>query len=118
MGGSIRRMDAACLLCGLVGTGSAEAGGGRITFSGAVVVPTCNTSIEVIAPSAILVHPRPNLQRSCAESGPAESSVSIYTVMARQLTHGEPDHVLNYFEGYIRARQADATPVLVTRIYE
>lgn len=118
MGGSIRRVAAACLLCGLVGTGSAEAGGGRITFSGAVVVPTCNTAAEVIASTRNSVRPRPSYQQNCAGHGLAESSVSTYIVTKRQLTHVEPDRVLNYFDHYVSGRQPDAAPMLVTRTYE
>ncbi|SFK37786.1 hypothetical protein [Rhodanobacter glycinis] len=118
MNGSVRVMVSACLLCGLLAAGPAEADGGRITFSGAVVVPTCNTTAEVIASTRVPARLQRRYRQNCAGHGPVESSVSAYIVTARRLTHAEPDRVLNYFDGYVSASRADAAPMLITRTYE
>lgn len=121
MGGSIRRVAAACLLCGLVGTGSAEAGGGRITFSGAVVVPTCMSS-EAGADVVAAGHTPASRQFTCNDKrdatrdsgGAGGYGVSVVSLGKAQST-GNP--LLEYFTGYLAsAHVADAK--MVTRTYE
>lgn len=117
-----------CLLISVFGASAAKAGGGgnieggTITFVGAIVEPTCSIAAEPEALGAATgttgLHS--SLQRVC--SGPAGVAVNaarIYDVGVEHLSSAEPDQVLRYFAGYVRAAQpGNADPVLVTQTYE
>lgn len=117
MMGLIRPMVAACLVCGLLGAGPAAAEGGRITFSGAVVVPTCAAQAESVAGTL------PGRSFVCGASpqvaGHADTS-SVYRLSVVRLdgttTAGSP--LLQYFVGYRASMHAADAPQMVTRTYE
>jgi hypothetical protein len=117
-----------CFLVSAFGVSAARAGGGgtidggTIRFSGAVVEPTCSIatmqSVQMLATSTAPVHE--SLQQSCANpagAGVATNASPTYTVDVVHLSGAEPDQVLRYFAGYIRAAQASADPVLMTQTY-
>jgi hypothetical protein len=101
-------------------SGSIDASGGRITFTGAIVEPTCGVSTEHIA-TMIANASTQNLSHriACAVPNARTSAAPIYAVTVAQLTGSEPDRVLQYFNNYVKAAQANASgPVLVTQTYE
>ena len=120
---------AGCLFVSILGTSAARAGGGgtidggTIRFSGAVVEPTCSIaamqSVLDLAASAARMH-QP-LQQNCggqvSTDVPTSASAS-YKVDVVHLSGVEPDQVLRYFSGYVRAAQASADPVLVTQSFD
>jgi hypothetical protein len=101
-------------------SGSIEASGGRITFTGAIVEPTCGVSTEHIA-TMVANSSTQNLSRriACTVANALTSAAPIYAVTVVKLTGSEPDRVLQYFNKYVKASQANASgPVLVTQTYE
>lgn len=118
-----------CFLVSALGMSTAKAGGGgtvdsgTIRFAGAVVEPTCSVaamqSVVNLAASTAQMHQ--SLQQNCSEpatTGATTSSSRPYEVYVAHLSGSEPDQVLRYFAGYVRASQATADPVLVTQTYE
>jgi hypothetical protein len=99
----------------------ANAQEGRVTFSGAVVTPTCSVATPVIAmvadvPSAVTEA----RQLTCATSGNASVAVpQSYALTVVRLSSSVPDRVLKYFDDYVRASRSDAAdPVLLTQVYD
>jgi hypothetical protein len=97
--------------------------GGTIRFSGAVVEPTCSIaamqSVLNLAASAAQMH-QP-LEQNCAgpvTTGATTNASATYKVDVVHLSGAEPDQVLRYFSGYVRAAQASADPVLVTQSFD
>lgn len=93
---------------------------GRISFTGAIVEPTCGVNIERVATLVTAASgssvPLPD---TCGRSNAAVVASQIYTVSVVRLSDAEPDRVLRYFSDYVRAGRANATsPVLVTQTYE
>ncbi len=97
--------------------GSIEASGGRITFTGAVVEPTCGASTERVATWIAVASEsgRPHLD-ACPKSGAAPIPSQIYAITVIHLSNAETDRVLRYFSNYVRAGRQD--PVLITQSYE
>ncbi|WP_233840797.1 hypothetical protein [Dyella sp. 2HG41-7] len=105
-------------------SGGGNIEGGTITFVGAVVEPTCSA---VVTPSemnqvfnAAQTH-RP-IERNCLEpttAGVVTDAYRPYDIEVVHLSNAEPDHVLRYFAGYVRAAQpGSADPVLMTQTYD
>lgn len=119
MNGWIHRGVVACLFCGLIGVGSAQAEGGRITFNGAVVVPTCATQVK----SALLMvgHIPPDRTFACGGASQLKGHVgtSMYRIAVVRLGSATiaASPLLQYFIGN-RASMHGANVKLVTRIYE
>lgn len=121
MNGWIHGMVGACLLCGLVGIGSAQAEGGRITFSGAVVVPTCaagNDGADLMAANYESATP----QLSCSDKrrvARGDTNAASYRLSAVSLggaqAAGNP--LLEYFTGYLASDHV-ADVKMITRTYE
>jgi hypothetical protein len=121
MMGLIRPVVAACLVCGMFLAHPARAeSGGRITFSGAIVVPTCAAPVAA-ATLANSGHSSSRTficgDRSQAAAGTAD--ISSYELSVTQLgvdeTTGSP--LLQYYAGYLAAAHGgDAR--MVTRTYE
>jgi hypothetical protein len=101
-------------------SGSLDASGGRITFTGAIVEPTCSVSTEHI--TTMIANPAIQNQSRrmvCTVPNALTSPAQIYAVTVVRLTGSEPDRVLQYFNNYVKAAQANASgPVLVTQTYE
>lgn len=119
MMGLIHPMVAACLMCGMFLALPARAESGRITFSGAVVVPTCAVPVEAAAGTGGGItggHAFVCAGRSQAER---HADVSIYRLSVVHLddaaTVGSP--LLRYFVGY-RASMNAVDAQMVTRTYE
>jgi hypothetical protein len=120
---------ASCFLVSVLGASAVKAGGagtaasGTIAFVGALVEPTCATSAAsdlldaAIRPAAGSVQ---SYRRRC--SGPASApahAARTYHASVAHLSRAEPDQVLRYFAGYVRAaRPGGADPVLLTQTYE
>ncbi|MDO1528963.1 hypothetical protein QMK61_09010 [Fulvimonas sp. R45] len=119
MMGLIRPVLAACLVCGMSLTFPARAESGRITFNGAIVVPTCAAPVEPEMEAARNVP----ASRSFACGGRAQATghadTSTYRLSVMRLdkaaTAGSP--LLQYFVDY-RASMHAADAQLVTRTYE
>jgi len=96
---------------------STGAASGRITFTGAIVEPTCSASTERIATwvAATSEWDQPHLD-ICAKLGEAAITSQVYTVTATHISSGETDPVLSYFSNYVKAVRA--APVLITQVYE
>jgi hypothetical protein len=91
--------------------------GGRITFIGAIVEPTCGPSTERIATwMAVPSEPgRPHLD-ACSKSGATAIPSQTYTITVVHLSNTETNRVLKYFSDYVSASRAD--PILITQSYE
>jgi type 1 fimbria pilin len=119
-----------CFLVAVLGTSAARAGGGgtvdsgTIRFAGAVVEPTCSIEgMQSVVSSAVSgAQTHQSLQQNCSDptsaGGATASSSRPYTVDVVSLSGSEPDQVLRYFAGYVRAAQAAADPKLVTQTYQ
>lgn len=103
----------------------AHADGGTITFSGAVVAPTCSAggaNVAAITSSQRTVSLRQRF--SCGDASPgsaaAANSPTSYklTVEPLDAIPLSTDRLVSYFSGYVRASQADARMNLVTQAYE
>jgi type 1 fimbria pilin len=118
-----------CFLISVLGASAAKAGGGgtvdggTIRFAGAVIEPTCSVaamqSVLDLAASATQMHQ--SIQQSCAgpaTAGATTGAAPTYKVDVVHLSGSEPDQVLRYFSGYVRAAQASADPKLVTQTYD
>ena len=95
---------------------------GRITFSGAIVEPTCSASTAgsaAAAANALQAEVRME-QQACNRSGNARGGVSpIYALTVMRLSGSVSDQVLKYFDTYVKAGRSDvADSVLLTQIYE
>lgn len=114
------------IVAGLLGASAlapsiASAEEGRITFSGAVVVPTCSVATSLIAMVAAVPHATTETQRlTCAMSGHAGNAAPrIFALTVVRLSSSVPDRVLKYFDAYVKAGRSDvADPVLLTQVYE
>jgi type 1 fimbria pilin len=96
--------------------GSLGAASGRITFTGAITAPTCEVKTENVAPSFVSTSEQ-SFSRRIDCSGSHEAVVAQQVVV--RLTDGESDHVLKYFNDYVKASQVSASrPLLVTQTYE
>lgn len=109
-----------CLGAALFGTPSAQATDGQITFSGAVVEPTCSVSDARVITAAQQTVPGSISNRfACGTTDtPADAgrTYALTEVSLEAATIGN-DRVLAYFAGYLNA--AGVTDAkLVTRTYD
>lgn len=119
--GLIRPVVVACLACGMLLALPARAdGGGRITFSGAVVVPTCAAPVEAATLTGVHLSSSRNFtcgghSQAVVETGDVSSYQLSVTRLGVDETAGSP--LLQYYVGYLSASHAgDAR--MVTRTYQ
>jgi hypothetical protein len=112
----------------VLGASAAYAGGGgtieggTITFVGTLVEPTCGFAVTADlfnAQGRAGGTEQPN-RRSCSGTASTPANASrTYSSSVVHLSNAEPDQVLRYFAGYVRAAQASAAdPVLLTQTYD
>lgn len=92
---------------------------GRVTFSGAVVEPTCAPAINGM-PSPESSEASSTMRFGCG-AGPAGSAASgqMFERTVTRLAANEAIPVLKYFSDYVAASQPGTErPVLVTQTYE
>jgi type 1 fimbria pilin len=126
MKGWIRRTCMGCVVAFAFGVPFAHADGGTITFSGAVVEPTCSAGSGSIAALSSPQHAAASSRQHfrCGEVSPgADSGVaspSSYKLTVEPLESSSlgTDRLVSYFSGYVKATQADARMNLVTQAYE
>ena len=82
----------------------------RIVFSGAIVEPTCG----IAASQGTAAAPQ---RLTCAAANHASAN-PIYVLTTRRLSGLESDHVLEYFDAYVKAGRPDAAPILLTQTYD
>jgi hypothetical protein len=100
--------------------GSTGVTGGRITFTGAVVEPTCGVKAERLEALVARSSGPHRLNRmTCAGPDVATIAPQIYSVTVVRLSSSTTDRVLKYFDAYVKASQPDALdPILLTQTYE
>jgi type 1 fimbria pilin len=105
-----------CAPAARAGGGGTIENGGTITFTGAILEPTCSfpTAQLVTAPG---FHAQ---QQVCGGAGGGVANAArIYAVNVSQLSSDESDRVLKYFDNYVTAGQSSAQhPQLITQVYE
>ena len=111
-----------CMQC-LVRANEVEASGGRITFTGAIVEPTCSASVASIDTAAsISTSGNATPQRfACGIAHGTADSNKFYsmTVVDLDATAVNHDPVLDYFVGYVKAAGDNmASAKLVTQTFE
>jgi hypothetical protein len=106
---------AACLICGMFLALPARAESGRITFSGAIVVPTCSSQFE--PPAGGAVGDRPHALKCGASRGGAGRSNYRLTVTELDAAQAARNPLLQYFVGSRGATQMAGARML-TRTYE
>jgi type 1 fimbria pilin len=106
-----------CIPRGAAASGSIDASVGRITFTGAVVEPTCGASTGRIATWVAVASEsgQPHLD-ACSKLDAVATTSQIYSVTVIHLSNAETDRVLRYFSDYVKANRED--PVLITQAYE
>jgi type 1 fimbria pilin len=119
---SLLTLLAMCLCATTFIPSTAVAASGRITFSGAIVEPTCSVSTADSAAAAADLSPAEvHMKRlTCNKSSNANGAASaIYALTVTRLSGSLSDQVLKYFDAYVKAGRSDvADPVLLTQIYE
>jgi len=112
----------------LATAGGVEASGGRISFMGAIVEPTCSASVASIDTVASIStsHNVTPLRFACGTARTATDSSQFYSLTVVDLDAATINHdrVLDYFAGYVKAADSRdkagkrVTPILVTQTYE
>ena len=119
---SLVTLLAMCLCATTFIPSTAVAAGGRITFSGAIVEPTCSVStVDNAGAAANALQTEVRMERqACNRSGNASGGASpIYALTVMRLSGSVSDQVLKYFDTYVKAGRSDvADPVLLTQTYE
>lgn len=109
-----------CLGAALLGAPSVQAADGQITFSGAVVEPTCSLSDAGVIPAASQPTPAPGSPRfACGSTGAPTGkggAFALTEVSLNPATIGD-DRVLAYFANYLSAAGM-AEAKLVTQTFE
>lgn len=102
-------------------SGSLIASGGRITFTGAIVEPTCAASIGAVA-SVLASHGATPHRFGCNMAvRPTANSNQFYSLTVVNLDAATINHdrVLEYFAGYVKAAgNSGAEAKLVTQTFE
>lgn len=99
--------------------GSTGVSGGRITFRGAIVEPTC--SMATVSVTTLVLATGQNRPHRVKCAGPDTGFLAppIYTLTVAPLSSSTADRVLKYFDTYVKASQPDAAdPLLLTQTYE
>jgi len=93
----------------------ANAAVGRITFSGAVVEPTCNVSTTELAGAT-----HSSQWRTCVNPRRiGQAQPQVYSITMRSVAAASNgDRLLAYFGQYLVASDKDAQATLVTQTYE
>lgn len=111
-----------CLCIFTITPSAVRAAGGRIAFSGAVVVPSCNVATAESAKAEVTASGTQveATRLGCAESGNAtRTSSQVYARVVERLSSAVPDRVLKYFDAYVKASRVGAEdPVLLIQTYE
>jgi hypothetical protein len=117
---SVAAVGMLCIPRVAAASGSTGASGGRITFIGAIVEPTCGVKAESVETLVSRSSGQHRLNRmTCAGSDVAAAAPQIYSVTVVRLSSSEADRVLKYFDTYVKASRPDAVdPVLLTQTYE
>ena len=119
---SLVTLLAMCLCATTVIPSTAVAASGRITFSGAIVEPTCSVSTADNTAAAVDVsQTEVRMERqACNRSGNASEGASpIYVLTVMRLSGSVSDQVLKYFDAYVKEGRSDgADPVLLTQTYD
>lgn len=104
-----------CMGVALFGAPAAHADGGRISFTGAVVAPTC--TVDAAGLSGFGAAPR---QFTCGNAGRSPTSAPrAYAITQRTpIADVRGDRLLAYFGQYVAAADKDAQPSLVTQTYD
>ncbi|MDR3444856.1 MULTISPECIES: type 1 fimbrial protein [unclassified Dyella] len=124
MKGWTRKTWIGCVVALALGAPLAHADGGTITFSGAVVTPTCSMGGSDSAPATQGMAHTSRTRFGC--SGTADASFSAkapqaYTVSVESLESSSlgADRLVSYFSGYVRASvPGDVHMQLVTQAYD
>lgn len=107
---------ASCLGAMAIIPSTVRAADGRVTFSGAVVEPTCSVVTTALTTALTTFRPR---RMVCANPGKLGAAARSYVVSSVRLTRATPYRVLQYFNAYVRAsRPGAAAPVLLTQVYD
>ena len=105
----------------VVSAGGETVGGGTISFVGAIVEPTCNVSAQTAAQwadgMAAQAHRGQATCNGAGASSATAASPQVYDVTVVRLTDTEQDHVLKYFNDYVKS-SGTGSPVLLTQAYE
>ncbi len=103
------RVTVGAVLCAMVVTANAHASGGRISFTGSVVTPTC-------APAAIPT-PAQNVPQHLRVSCPGMSVPATYTLRLEPAASHARSQLVTYYDRYVR--DAGGTAVWVaTQTYD
>lgn len=107
----------------LATAGGVEASGGRISFMGAIVEPTCSASVASIDTVASMStsHNVTPLRFACGTARTATDSSQFYSLTVVDLDAATINHdrVLDYFAGYVKAAGNNmAAAKLVTQTFE
>lgn len=118
MHGGHRWLACALSILAMLGAPGARAASGRITFSGAIVMPTCTAAVDVAQADGEAIASR---TYACGgrSQGTDPSDASMYQLSVVRLDEakaaGSP--LLRYFVGY-RASMSAADARMVTQTYE
>jgi hypothetical protein len=109
-----------CIPRAVAAGGSTGASGGRITFRGSIVEPTCGVEAEGVETLVARASGQNRLYRmNCAGPNAAAAAPQIYNVTIVRLSSSAADRVLKYFDTYVKASRPDAVdPLLLTETYE
>ena len=113
---------AGCLYMTVFASSPVVAASGRMTFSGAIAEPTCDTAAVVdmsvsVDPSRTDIDAK---RLSCGKPGSAKDMApATYRLVTVRLSSSVSDPVLKYFDEYVKAdRSGMEDPLLLTRTYE
>lgn len=108
---------AGCFCAAMLGASSAKAADGRITFSGAVVEPTCTASGESLQNPEFAAASRRLACGSATDIATGSASSYVLVVAALNGSGSTGDRLLDYFVGYLPPLARNEAR-LVTRTYE
>ena len=108
------RATVGAVLCAMVvvtASANAHAAGGRITFTGSVVNPTCGPAVIQTPAQTVPQH----LHRTtCAGT----SSPSTYTLQVEPATAHARSQLVSYYAGYVRAAGNQEPVWVATQTYD
>lgn len=104
------RATVGAVLWALLVTTNAHAAGGRISFSGSVVVPTCSPAVTS-SPARVV----PQDQRSQCAQG---SVTTPYTLRLEPASAHATSQLVGYYADYVRASGRSEPVWVATQIYD